>query len=78
MIADAAAHKFVVTAEDGLRSGGIGDAIRDEVCELGSEARVKVIGVPVSYVPHGKAVDILVELGLDAQGIAAEVRHLLA
>ena len=55
MIADAAAHKFVVTAEDGLRSGGIGDAIRDEVCELGSEARVKVIGVPVSYVPHGKA-----------------------
>ncbi len=78
MITDAAAHRFVLTAEDGLRSGGIGDAIRDQVCDSGSNARVKVIGVPVSYVPQGKAETILADLGLNAEGIAAEVRHLLA
>ncbi len=77
MVADASAHQFIVTAEDGLRSGGIGDAIRDQVCETGSAARVKVIGVPVSYVPQGKAEAILAELGLNAEGIAAEVRYLL-
>ncbi len=78
MIADASNHSFVLTAEDGLRSGGIGDAIRDAINETGSDARVKVHGVPVSYVPQGKADAILIELGLDAEGIAAEVRNLLS
>lgn len=78
MITDAAAHRVVLTAEDGLRSGGIGDAIRDQVSDTGTGTRVKVTGVPVSYVPQGSPSDIRADLGMNAEGIAAEVRHLLA
>ncbi len=74
MLADAAAHELVVTAEDGLRQGGAGSAIRDALGEAGSPARVRVLGVPVNYVPHGKADQILSDLGLDAAGVAEAVR----
>jgi len=36
-----------------------------------------VLGVPVAYIPHGKADAILSELGLDGPGVAAEVRGLV-
>jgi len=39
---------------------------------------VRVLGTPVAYIPQGKPDDILRELGLDAPGIAAEVRRRLA
>ena len=74
MLADAARHELVVTAEDGLRSGGAGSAIRDALGERGSSATVRVLGVPVDYIPHGKADAILAELGLDSAGIVAAVR----
>ena len=73
MLADAARHELVVTAEDGLRSGGAGSAIRDALGEMGSSARVRVLGVPVDYIPHGKADAILAELGLDSAGVVAAV-----
>ncbi|MDY7106581.1 MAG: 1-deoxy-D-xylulose-5-phosphate synthase [Actinomycetota bacterium] len=75
MIADAAAHPVVVTVEDGLRDGGAGTAIADAITErcFGRVAPpVRVLGVPTAYIPHGKADAILAELGLDADGIAAE------
>jgi 1-deoxy-D-xylulose-5-phosphate synthase len=70
----------VVTAEDGLREGGIGSTIAQELAERTAGAaeapRVAVLGVPVAYIPHGKPDAILAELGLDAAGIAAAVlRH---
>ena len=37
-----------------------------------------VEGVPVAYIPHGKPDAILADLGLDAEGIAATARSLLA
>ena len=75
LLADAAACELVVTAEDGLRQGGAGSAIRDALGEAGSAARVRVLGVPVDYIPHGKADEILAQLGLDAAGIVDAVRQ---
>jgi 1-deoxy-D-xylulose-5-phosphate synthase len=82
MLADAARHRFVITAEDGLREGGIGSVIADRITELAVPTdvapRVKVLGTPVEYIPHGKPDAILAELGLDAAGIAAAARSLLS
>ena len=36
--------------------------------------RVSVLGVPLEYLPHGKADAILADMGLDATGIAATVK----
>ena len=76
MLADAARHKIVVTAEDGLRAGGAGSAVRDALGERGSQAKVRVLGVPLDYVPHGKADEILADLGLDTAGIVAAAQGL--
>ena len=83
MIADAARHGVVVTAEDGIREGGVGalvlDAI-DQVCraEHRPAPAVEVLGVPIEFLAHGKPDHILARLGLDADGIARSVRATLA
>jgi 1-deoxy-D-xylulose-5-phosphate synthase len=76
MLDDAARHPFVVTVEDGLREGGAGSAVADALAE--SDARVRVLGIPPEYLPHGKPDAILASLGLDAPGIAAATREALA
>jgi 1-deoxy-D-xylulose-5-phosphate synthase len=82
MLADAARHRFVITAEDGLREGGVGSVIADRITELAAltdvATRVKVLGTPVEYIPHGKPDAILAELGLDSAGIASAARNLLS
>ena len=77
MITDAAHHPLIVTVEDGLREGGIGMSIRDEIEALGSSARVRVLGVPTAHIPHGNVDDILTALGLDGHGVAATIRAAL-
>jgi 1-deoxy-D-xylulose-5-phosphate synthase len=81
MLEDAARHPYVVTVEDGLRAGGVGAAIADDLSErtLGDPApRVRVLGIPTAYIPHGKPDAILADLGLDAAGIKAAAVALMA
>ena len=83
MIGDAATHELVVTAEDGVRDGGVGALILDAIehrCHDDGHAppRVEVLGLPATYFAHGKPDQILARLGLDADGIAAAVRAALA
>ena len=75
MIADAAGHRAVVTIEDGIRDGGIGMTIADQVHAIDPTRPVDVLGIPTRFIPQGKAEHILAQFGLDAQGIAATVRN---
>ena len=80
MIADAARHPVVVTVEDGIREGGAGSRIVDELartCTGPDIPRVEVLGTPIAFIPHGKPDRILSDLGLDGPGIAATVRSIL-
>jgi 1-deoxy-D-xylulose-5-phosphate synthase len=78
MLDHAATFSHVVTAEDGLRDGGIGSSIARELADRcrdqDSEPRVTILGIPTAYIAQGKPDAILASLGLDAQGIAASVR----
>jgi 1-deoxy-D-xylulose-5-phosphate synthase len=81
MLADAATHPCVLTVEDGVREGGVGSAIGDQLAEhtLGDhEPRVRVLGTPIAYLAHGKPDAIMAELGLDRDGIMASALSLLA
>ncbi|MGI9646826.1 MAG: transketolase C-terminal domain-containing protein, partial [Ilumatobacteraceae bacterium] len=74
MVADAAAHDFVVTVEDGIREGGIGFTIADAVCALDPSTRVDKLGVPTKFLPHDpNPNNILARCGLDAESITARV-----
>ncbi len=80
MIADAARHRFVVTAEDGIREGGIGMSMADAIArhQTGEARRplVEVLGVPTRFLAHAKPDRILAQLGLDAAGLANTVQRL--
>jgi 1-deoxy-D-xylulose-5-phosphate synthase len=80
MLADAARHRVVVTAEDGVRQGGAGmflaDALRSS-CACGAAPPVVSLGIPRSFIPQDKPDRILAHLGLDGPGVAASVRQAL-
>jgi 1-deoxy-D-xylulose-5-phosphate synthase len=74
MIRDLFRHQVLITAEDGMREGGIGAAIVDAVNALrlgeGREPITAVVlGTPTRFLVHGKPNHILSELGLDTAGI---------
>ncbi len=78
MIADAAAHRAVVTVEDGIREGGIGMMMFDQIGAIAPAVPVEILGVPTLFVPHGDPKQILARFRLDTAGIAATVRSLHA
>ena len=73
MISDAARHGLVVTVEDGLREGGIGQSIRDRIAES-TTTPVVVLGIPTVHIAHGRVGQILSDHGLDVTGIASMVK----
>jgi 1-deoxy-D-xylulose-5-phosphate synthase len=75
MLADAARHPVVVTAEDGVADGGIGQRIATRLARPGGPA-VAVLGTPREYLPHGDAGALLAALGLDGAGIAESALQL--
>jgi 1-deoxy-D-xylulose-5-phosphate synthase len=81
MLADAARHPYVLTVEDGLREGGIGSAIVDQLNELTLDRltvpRMRVLGTPMAFIPHGKAEKVLADVGLDEAGVTAAALSLV-
>ena len=86
MIADALQHDVVITAEDGIRDGGIGMTIENTINDAGNNTTstthkrpiIHVLGVPTTFVPTAKPNVILRQMGLDAQGIVAQVLRVLS
>jgi 1-deoxy-D-xylulose-5-phosphate synthase len=75
MIADAAGHDRVITIEDGIRNGGIGMTIADEVCALEPSTQVHVLGLPTKFLPHDpKSANIHARYGLDKASLVDLVR----
>jgi 1-deoxy-D-xylulose-5-phosphate synthase len=69
----AAAHRIVVTIEDGIRVGGIGTRIRQDLREAGVDTAVTELGLPDQFLDHGTRAQILERVGLSPQAIARDV-----
>ncbi|MFM7391013.1 MAG: 1-deoxy-D-xylulose-5-phosphate synthase N-terminal domain-containing protein, partial [Actinomycetota bacterium] len=80
MIRDAAAHRRVLTLEDGIRDGGIGFLLADAITSVvpGAPPVIKVLGLPTRFIPHAKPDAILAKLGLDAAGVERAARAMLS
>jgi len=68
-------HRIVVSIEDGVRVGGIGTRIRQELRAAGVDTAVDEIGLPDEFLDHASREEILEATGLNAQHIA---RNLVA
>jgi transketolase len=67
--------RAIVTAEEGLVSGGLGAAVAKVVAEH-HPVPVRMLGVP-SFAPTGSTSFLLDHFGLNAQGVAAAARKAL-
>jgi 1-deoxy-D-xylulose-5-phosphate synthase len=65
-------HRLVVTVEDGVRTGGVGEAIAATLRDAGVRTPVRVLGVASDWHPHGTRNELLADLGLTAQDVARE------
>jgi len=68
-------HPVVLTLEDNVATGGFGSAVSEVLAPLGIP--VTVMAVPDTFVEQGGQSELLKQLGLDAPGVAAQVRRTL-
>jgi 1-deoxy-D-xylulose-5-phosphate synthase len=66
-------HRLVVTVEDGVRAGGVGDAVAAMLRDNDVDVPLRDFGVPAGFHPHGSRAEILSALGLTAQDVARAV-----
>ncbi len=69
----AAAHRLVVTIEDGIRVGGIGTRIRQDLRAADVDTAVTELGLPDEFIDHASRGEILEAVGLTPQHIARDV-----
>jgi 1-deoxy-D-xylulose-5-phosphate synthase len=69
----AADHRIVVTIEDGIRVGGIGTRVRQDLREAGIDTAVNELGLPDEFLEHATRDEILRDAGLTPQNIARDL-----
>jgi 1-deoxy-D-xylulose-5-phosphate synthase len=70
-------HRKIITVEDGTLKGGLGSAVAEFMALHGYEARLKMLGIPDEYIPHGTPEELYRDCGFDVQGIAEAVMEML-
>jgi 1-deoxy-D-xylulose-5-phosphate synthase len=70
----AGSHRLVVTIEDGVRNGGIGDAVAKLLRDHELDVPLRDLGVPVRFIDHGTRAEILAEIGLTAADVTERVQ----
>lgn len=76
VLAAARETRAIVTAEEGIVHGGLGSAVAELVVQA-HPVRMRMLGVP-HFAPTGSAAFLLDHFGLNAGGIVAAARELLA
>jgi 1-deoxy-D-xylulose-5-phosphate synthase len=66
-------HRLVVTLEDGVRVGGIGTRIRQDLRAAQVDTALNELGLPDEFLEHASRSEILERVGLTAQNIAQEI-----
>ena len=68
----------VITVEEHMIHGGLGDACASAILEAGVAPRFRHLGIPDEYTVTGSQADIFRHYGLTMEGLARSARELLA
>jgi 1-deoxy-D-xylulose-5-phosphate synthase len=71
-------HRLVVTVEDGVRVGGVGARLAQELRDAEVPTPVHQVGVPSRFIDHATRAEVLTEIGLTAQEVARAVAERVA
>ena len=66
-------HRIVVSIEDGIRVGGVGTRIRQELRHAGVDTGVDELGLPDEFLEHDTRGNILSRVGLTPDAIATKI-----
>ena len=64
---------YIVTLEDGTVKGGLGSAVAEYMAQNGYTPRIKVMGIPDSFVEHGTPEQLYRICGMDADSVLAAI-----
>ncbi|MCT1689669.1 1-deoxy-D-xylulose-5-phosphate synthase [Brevibacterium sp. p3-SID960] len=70
-------HALVAVVEDGVKIGGIGSQIRQDLRDEDSRTGVVELGVPDEFLPHGTREEILEYAGLSVPDMLDKTLHML-
>ena len=73
VIALAAHHRIVVCLEDGVRAGGVGSRLRQEMRAAGVDTALNEVGLPTEFLDHGTRSEVLARVGLTAQQVTHDI-----
>jgi transketolase len=77
VLAAARECRAVITAEEHLVHGGLGEAVAAVIALAGVATRFRIVGIPDEYTVTGSQADIFRHYGLSMEGLAATARALL-
>src|SRR5919107_224988 len=69
----AAAHRLVVTVEDGGRAGGVGTTLTQALQDRGVDVPLRSLGLPQAFLEHGSRGQVLADAGLTEQDVARRI-----
>jgi 1-deoxy-D-xylulose-5-phosphate synthase len=69
----ARAHRLVVSIEDGIRVGGVGTRIRQDLRSAGVDTALNEVGLPDEFLEHASRSEILERVGLTPQAVAHDI-----
>jgi 1-deoxy-D-xylulose-5-phosphate synthase len=70
----ASKHKLIITVEENAIMGGAGSAVCEYLNSAGIMIQVKQLGLPDSFMEHGKPDQMLKDCQLDAEGIFNQLK----
>jgi 1-deoxy-D-xylulose-5-phosphate synthase len=74
----AAEHDLLITLEDGCVMGGAGSAVAEHLMQHGVAIKMKMLGLPDSFILQGTQTEMYKVHGLDADGIVDTVNQALS
>ncbi len=78
VLAAARECRAVVTVEEHMVNGGLGEAVAGVIAQAGIATRFKIVGIPDEYTVTGSQADIFSHYGLSMEGLSATGLALLA
>ena len=74
----ASEYELIVTMEENVACGGLGDKVLEYVCASGIDTKVLQIALPDEYVEHGNVCVLHKEVGIDADSIIEKIDKALS
>lgn len=76
LLAMAAAHRAILTVEDGILAGGFGSAVLEWLADRQLNVPVIRLGLPDEFIPHGEPAQQYDYCGIDTAHITARLREI--